>query len=552
MRKKGKITAALSAGALMALFAGGMGDTAVLSDIFAGMDSYAAQGWQLTDGEWYYYGSNDALVTNELKKSDDNWYYLGSDGRMVRNYMYEDDEENIYYFNSDGAMVKNSWILYDDGSGESNWYYFDSAGKAARKKSDSDNIYTRSIDGKTYGFDEDGKMLYGWTEEDGELITDEDDPFMEARYYFGDFDDGVMRKNTWLQYEEGSEEDSNVDGISYEDKDVLWFFFDSSGKKTIPSSNKETVEKTINGSKYIFDKNGVMLSSWIDTNTSTSPTASPSYKYFSDDIDGHLMKDTWVYAVPDEDMDPEDYNDDEYSWFYVDKSGKSETNGIAKVKGKKYAFDNIGRMQTEFVLLKDGSFSDNLTVDEDDLEAEDFKNSSSEHFDELSDGDLYYFDADEEKGGQMKTGKSIKIDLSDDTYTFGFNKDGKAYGSGGVLEEVSRKYYINGLLLAADKEMKYGLVELSDGSFAVVNSGGTLQKGDEKALKDGDGGYILINEDRYYGYTDDDDHKPVWVDGAAFEYDRDAENDEHAGDEISYDADASEIPDDMVIYRADR
>ena len=85
MRKKGKITAALSAGALMALFAGGMGDTAVLSDIFAGMDSYAAQGWQLTDGEWYYYGSNDALVTNELKKSDDNWYYLGSGGAMLTN-----------------------------------------------------------------------------------------------------------------------------------------------------------------------------------------------------------------------------------------------------------------------------------------------------------------------------------------------------------------------------------------------------------------------------------------------------------------------------------
>ena len=544
MKKTVKLTAALSAAALMAL-AGAAGNNAVLSDILGGMVSYAAEGWQQSGGTWYYYGSDGNPVTDELKRSDGIWYYLGSDGTMQTDYMYEDEDENIYYFNSDGAMVTNSWLLYEDG-GESNWYYFDGSGKAAKRKSDSDNIYTRSIDGKTYGFDEDGRMLYGWVDEDGELIEDEEDAFMDAKYYFGDFDDGQMRKNTWELYEETSEEESNVDGIKYEDKDELWFFFDSSGKKVVPSEGKETIEKTINGSKYIFDQNGVMLSDWIK---STSSTASPSFKYFSGDEDGHMRKETWIYAVPSKEMDEEDYDNDEYSWFYVNKSGKAYTDGIDKVKGKKYAFDDKGRMQTEFVLLDgDGKFKDNFTVEDDDIESDDFKDSSSDLFDDISSGTLYYFDADEENGGQMKTGKSVKVELADDTYTFGFNKDGKAYGSGGKLEEQSRKYYINGLLLAADKEAKYGVVQTEDG-FVVVNSSGTIQKGNEKSVKDGNGGYILINEDKYYGYYDDDDHKPVWdEDGVPHEYDSDADNKE--GEPIGEDQCASIIPDDMVVYRA--
>ncbi len=33
----------------------------------------------------------------------------------------------------------------------------------------------KTIDGKRYAFDEDGKMLYGWVNEDGHLANDDDD-----------------------------------------------------------------------------------------------------------------------------------------------------------------------------------------------------------------------------------------------------------------------------------------------------------------------------------------------------------------------------------------
>ena len=531
MTKTLKLTAVLTAGALMAL------GTAVCG--------YAAEGWQQSGDDWYYYGTNGQPVTDEIKSSGENKFYLGYDGRMAKDYMYEDDNENIYYFNSDGAMVTDCWIVHSDDSGETAYYYFDGSGKAAKRSSGSDSLYTKTIDGKTYGFDDEGRMLYGWVDEDGVRIEDEEDAFKEGRYYFGDFDDGEMKKNAWLEYTEGSDEDSNVEGISYEDMDVLWFFFDSSGKKTVPSGDRDTVEKNINGNKYLFDKNGVMLSSWIDTNISTDPTASPSYKFFSGNTDGHLEKEKWIYAVPDEDMDEEDYNDEEYSWFYVDKRGEASTNGIEKVKGKKYAFDDIGRMQTEFVVLSEtGDYEDTLHADEDELTAEDFK-YDSENFDRLTGGVLYYFDSDEEKGGQMKTGKSVKIELSDGSYTFGFDKNGRAYGGDGRPEEVSRKYYINGLLLTADKDMKYGVVETDEGIF-VVNSSGTVQKGDEKALKDGNDGYILIKDDKYYGYTENGDRKPLWKDGEAYEYDGDGEDD--LGDMISEDTTLSDIPSDMIVY----
>ena len=70
-------------------------------------------------------------------------------------------------------------------------------------------IALKTINGKKYAFDEEGKMLYGWVSEDNaERIDNTDgDGFKEGDYYFGGEDDGAMTTG-WLQmditYEEAT------------------------------------------------------------------------------------------------------------------------------------------------------------------------------------------------------------------------------------------------------------------------------------------------------------------------------------------------------------
>ena len=87
-----------------------------------------------------------------------------------------DDE---YYVGDDGAMLINTWkkTLADEDMDDpeddgDSWYYFGSKGK----KTTSD---TKKINGKTYFFDDDGKMRDGWYQDGNDI------------YYLGDEDEGA-------------------------------------------------------------------------------------------------------------------------------------------------------------------------------------------------------------------------------------------------------------------------------------------------------------------------------------------------------------------------
>ena len=65
-------------------------------------------------------------------------------------------------------MVTNTWVKVvnedqddDDDPAEYRYYYMQNSGKAY-KAGDSGKTKFKTIDGKKYAFDEDGKMLYGW------------------------------------------------------------------------------------------------------------------------------------------------------------------------------------------------------------------------------------------------------------------------------------------------------------------------------------------------------------------------------------------------------
>ena len=171
MRKQTKLVAVLSAAALLA--------------IGASMTSFAASGWAQEDGTWVYLDSSGDRVYDTWKKSGSSYFYLNEDGEMATNAIIEDGD-NKYYVDASGARVANQWISMenedDETVGDNDdistlWYYFGSSGKAY-----TDAVKT--INGKKYIFDDEGRMLYGWINTEGERETG-DDAWQHADYYCG-------------------------------------------------------------------------------------------------------------------------------------------------------------------------------------------------------------------------------------------------------------------------------------------------------------------------------------------------------------------------------
>ena len=510
MRKQTKLVAVLSAAALLA--------------IGASMTSFAARGWVEENGSWYYDNTGDGdYVQNEWKKSGNNWFWLGDDGAMLTDALVEDGNY-YYYVNANGAMVTNSWVAvepgeddYEDDAPDHYWYYFGANGKAY--KAGDSGISIKTINGKKYGFDMDSKMLYGFVDEDGNKLTDEN-PFEDAKYYFGSSDDGAMHTG-WLQYMDGSDLQSTVSGKDYADMDEMWFYFKPSNGEKVKTGDNEVKEQTINGNKYGFDENGVMVYDW-QVEDATSNTATVS-KYFSDQTDGHLRKKTWIYAVPSEEIDEDDYNDDQYRWFYADATGKVYRDTLKTINGKKYLFNEDGIMLSGLQVLTDDKKPAGTAAIEDDndeITPDSIKDATTDM--------IYYFSGDEEGDGSMKTGKNIKIELDDgETYTFGFEKTGKAING---LEDKT-KIYKNGLLLTASSDYNYQaltgtfagdsngtpdeyvLEEKADLSFVESNaksnyviskSGSVLKKG--SYVKDADDNYYAVNDNgevAFFTYDDE-------------------------------------------------
>ena len=447
MRKQTKLVAVLSAAALLA--------------VGASMTSFA--GWEKDeDGIWHYYDSDDNMVEDEWRKDGSKWFYLDEDGNMLTD-SWVDDE---YYVGSDGAMLKNAWIkttpdedISDPDEDGDHWYYFDSKGKKVTDDS-------KKINGKTYYFDEDGKMLDGWHEENGDV------------YYLGGEDEGWRAENQWLWLEKPGDADEDNDDEQILDcadeddcDDEGWYWFGSNGKMY-----KDTGKKKVNGRYYMFNEHGQMLYEWIN-NTPTQVTGTPS----NAELDGNAtpgsasISDMYYYNIVEEgwrgdgwyeiDGSEDVGTDSDTDWYFFD-DGEAEhadaTNKdlatydgdgkpvyVAKIKvdsskGKKYfAFNEKGQMQTGLQYIAD-------------------------------DNGFYYFD----DNGYMQDGKVSDVECDDDTYDFYFNtKNGK--NGQGYTGEKDNYLYFNGKRLEADDD--YRLYYLN-GDIYLVNSKGKVQstKSDSK------------------------------------------------------------------------
>ena len=469
MRKQTKLVAVLSAAALLA--------------VGASMTSFA--GWEKDeDGIWHYYDSDDQMVEGEWRKDGSKWFYLDEDGNMATDTWVDDD----YYVGEDGAMVKNDWRKTfgedeeDDPDQDEHWYYFGSNGK---KVTDQD----KKINGKTYYFDEDGKMYSGW-------YSDGKD---DVAYYLGTEDEGWRAENQWLWLENSGDTDDDFEDDDTKGEAVLgcdadndddpcddegWYWFGSDGKAYHGEGKKK-----INGRYYMFNEHGQMLYEWINDNDKRYPApgssnnaqldgnllasgsnAGQGYAGEAQNIQGMLYYnvveegwrgDGWYEIDGSEDAG----TDGDTDWYYIDdgepkradakfdntlkndfvtyEEGKSPVY-VARIKvpsekmGKVYfAFNEMGQMQTglQYIPEEDG---------------------------------FYYFD----DNGYPVDGKVSDVECDDDSYAFRFETKNGHNGKG-IHGEKDNYLYFNGKRLEADDDYKFYVI---DKDVYLVNNKGKIQK----------------------------------------------------------------------------
>ena len=358
-------------------------------------------------------------------------------------------------------MLTNAWkyTVSDEDQDEPDedgerWFYFNNKGKKVVND-------TKKINGKTYLFDSDGKMEFGWQQDNntGDM------------YYYGDENDGARTESQWLWLERsGNLSDEDLDdgqkkGLCDDTSsdpcdDEGWYWFQSSGKMY-----KDKTKKKINGKFYMFNEHGQMLYEWIDNKkVSVGSNAQLDAKradgsvatagemlYYNVNEEG-WRADGWYQIDGSEAMK----TDSDTDWYYIDDGemyhatdaddagttdGGSEVYVMrkkVKVSGNKYfAFNKKGQMQDGLqYIVKDHGF--------------------------------FYFD----ENGYQKTGKVSSVECEDDDYTFYFTtKNGK--NGIGYTGEKDGTLYFNGKRLEADDDYKFYVV---DGSIYLVNTKGKIQK----------------------------------------------------------------------------
>ena len=523
MRKQTKLVAVLSASALLALG--------------ASMTSYAA-GWTEENGTWVYYDNDGYQVTDEWKRSGNYWFWLNSDGEMATNELIEDDGD-YYYVDSNGAMVTNRWIQLenedmDENDSEYVWYYFQNNGKAYTA-SDRDSVSFKTINGKKYTFDDEGKMLWGWIDESGERITDEAD-WASGMYYCGTADDGAQVTG-WAQLHVLDEQvETRFDQTLDEEEQDYWFYFNTNGKKVYAKDGDTYETKTINGNKYAFDTDGVMAFEWNDgfaTADSTDPDATVAeWQYYNDRSAGNRAK-GWFYEIPSQNLHESAYDDGSAKWYYAKNDGTLYANVIKTINGKKYAFDGYGEMLSGLQAIKtdeNGNITWSQKIDEE-SEIDEYIDVNASKYGKIADHDydVYYFGSGDD--GAMKL-STQNVEIDGEVYNFYFVKSGENKGKGFGTKDVNEQYYLsenktveaatsrvyddkavytNGMKVTADSDLRYQAVDVTTGktysrsdvigmegtaaanNLVLINASGSIMK-NKSSVKDGDDYYYKTNK----------------------------------------------------------
>lgn len=397
----------------------------MLSLAFTALASFTAfaadQGWVKENDTWFYLDKDGDTVENAWKTNADGslYFYLNEDGEMATSSLIEDGEY-LYYVNADGVQSRNQWrLLETEDADEARWYYFDAKGRAVENTK-------KVINGKTYYFDEEGQMLYGWasigTDSNAEMVKD----FTQGDMYLGTNETGWRWDNCWFKETD----------LENEDVDYFWFRFNSKGEKIKAENGVKKVR--VDGIDYMFDEEGKMIAGKFETFEGAKYYASNS---------GAIYKNRWFW-IEDEDTETG-------YWYFADKNGKLIEEGEKKINGKTYLFDNF-KMTTGFVASgSNASFAEDIL----------YLESTNANFEN---GYSYYTE-----NGDKVINKSIELELEDGFFVFRFDKKGNPY-----VDTKEKYFYKNGILQRA-VDTKYALI---DGK--IVNASGKIMTGDKYTIDD--------------------------------------------------------------------
>ena len=192
-----------------------------------------------------------------------------------------------------------------------------------------------------------------WLDDNGEMAVDqliEDD---DDYYYVNEA--GAMVSNQWVAIE-------NEDAGEEDEPEYWWYYFQANGKAYKDSGNSDNASwKLINGKYYTFNEDGQMQYGWLnhdgerqtgdDDWAQQSGTGSDNAMYYCGDENDGARTEGWrLINIYDEDWDPDSYengdiyDEDQDRWFYFKSNGTRVQDDDKTINGRKYQFDEYGRM----------------------------------------------------------------------------------------------------------------------------------------------------------------------------------------------------------------
>ena len=475
MRRQMKIAAVVSATALLAIGAS-----------FTSMAAAKTGTWKLEEEGWVCYDKDGDVYENEFCLDGGKEFYVGDDGILVTNEWVDDAEGNWYYVGSTGAKTIYDWkqVIPEGGDEEDDaeWFYFGSKGKKTTGK--------KVIDGKTYYFNNEGILLTGWINYDGEEAEAIDAPVaaMSSAIVYAD-ETGARVASSWVNtYAPGTDEDEIEEG----DADKFWYYIKSKGAAQTGRN------LDINGQTYYFGVDGKMLSGWVvgtdgddaDTKddtffmtTDSNAFALGNVYFCGDENQGWSKKNTWVKTWAPDKFEDADNDNDQY-WYWIGKDGvvfaagetASAANGMKFVDGedREVVIDSSNQIATKEISNKTYAFKANGQM-------------WSGLVKKVESGEMFYFGG--KNDGSMKTGTVMIADNDDYEYKFYFGENDKNdYVKGvAVTGNAGGDLYINGQLVTSDE--KYEVIPVGGVNY-LIDSDGDIRTS-KKVYKDEDGNVVL-------------------------------------------------------------
>ena len=305
-------------------------------------------GWKEYNSDWYYV-ENGTLLMDTVKKIGNDIYGFDSEGRMIKNHSYNDQ----YYFDGAGKALVSKWQKENLGQ----WRYYNDDGKC--QKSGWKQLYNiwyyfmngyavthdTVIDGKLYKFNNDGAYLNSSTElnngwklingnyyyyENGDRVINEVKS-INGRIYAFDYDGKMVVNSCW-----------------HNEKDDCVYSFDKNGEllkgwnadHTMYADNSGkllTGLQTIDGKMYYFYYN-VASRDIVSKDKKCLYVIDTKSKTVKETITASGTK--W-------------YQTSNGNWFYS-KDGEFVSGDMYIINGEKYVFDVEGVMLKNKVIYGEG------------------------------------------------------------------------------------------------------------------------------------------------------------------------------------------------------